>query len=596
MKSHHYWVAAALLALVSASGCKTITSLKPLQESGPSVVDLVDHIDCSIAQAYFTDHPGDTARLWRHLYDENFVATVDLTLTLTRSEAFNPSLNYVNPLTATGGLINPIIYTANQSKGLTATTATYNRTLALGLQLNGSQDRNLDLNYLIDLKRLIDHYAPNGRITPSAKTLNCGTEAQSDAQQAGLPDNVTPTGARLHGDLRLNEVLEDGLLGLQETRLYNVYGTAGPTRAADSTEAQLQHAPAPEVAQGEVRAGAANPSGPPKQAGGTVSNTSFSSRIDFYVTRNYSGGINWSLLQFKGPTAGGGGGGGGSGGGSGAGGGGGAGGGAGGGGGGGQLLSYTHTTQDSLIVTFTPTCKAPDQEVLKRSKIQTKKGNLIINGYVEARDAIRPSDRQEPPAPEKPMKLDTSGQGAYAVDFEITLPPGNPNPQPPPAPGAPVPPPDFFQWSGQQGVIRAKDGVTTDAGIHFKPPVIGTVTWSGYAVNAIGGAVSLTGVVTGLGSQEPAGSILLGGTATDVLTWLNGGSLGSTLNPQNLLMYVPPSIGFRLSSDIPTPDLWSAIPFCDTIGVAQKQSSVATGAQQNLLLRLPDAIRGRLLQ
>jgi hypothetical protein len=552
------------LCIAMLVGCTTSTSLKPLQETGPTVAELIDHVACSVAQAYFSDHKTDEeTAMWRRLYDDNFVASVDLNLMLTRTESFNPSLNYINPLTATGGLIDPIIYAAKT--GTMATTATYNRTLSLGLQLNATQDRNIDLAYNIDIKRLVDHYS-QGVITPSLVDLQCDKEITADAEKIVRNEGTGIARVeekRLHGNLRLDEILEDGLWGIQTSSAYNIYGTAGPTRAADVQAAILQKVPK----TNEERSAAGHPPGPSSPAGGTPGNTTFSSKIDFYVTRSYGAGINWSLLQFKGPTAGGGGGGGG---------GGAAGGGAGGGGGGGsgQLLSYTHNTQDSLTVTFGATCRAPEQEKLLSATVRTV-GNpqttLNVLGVAQS--------------------YDSSG----IVDFSFTVPPGDASPTAPSADGSTA---RLYMWNAKSGSLVAKSVLYSDDGTpHYGKPVHGTISWTGYmsppspADNL--SRVSLTGAVTSE-TGTVVGSIFLGGTSERPQWWPDQG-IEPIQGPQRLLMYVPPAIVSRLGSS-PTTDYWAAIPPCDTMTSAEKQSAVDNATRQNLLLRLPQEVRGRLLQ
>jgi hypothetical protein len=124
----------------------------------------------------------------------------------------------------------------------------------------------------------------------------------------------------------------------------------------------------------------------------------FSTQIDFTITAGISGGSNWTLSHFQGPSAGGGSGGGGasSGGGSGGSGGGssgGSGGGDGGSGGGGSggggsgrsssLANLTRQTKDTVVVTFIPVCIR--QEYFPRAwltGIQCNGGGRICTGQV----------------------------------------------------------------------------------------------------------------------------------------------------------------------------------------------------------------------
>ena len=62
--------------------------------------------------------------------------------------------------------------------------------------------------------------------------------------------------------------------------------------------------------------------------------SSFSEKIDFSLTWGVNGGPSWNLLKFKGPG--------------------------GGGGANGQLLNYSRQKQDTLISTFSATCKSDE--------------------------------------------------------------------------------------------------------------------------------------------------------------------------------------------------------------------------------------------
>jgi hypothetical protein len=138
-----------LLIPMSLAGCFSPSmELTPNSREATKVTvsDLVDHIACQLGEAYAEHH---TDPVWQHLVSDNFVAQIDLTLTVTQAEGFNPSINLIKPLTGNGGKISPIVYS-----GMGATTATNNQTLALGLQLNGTQDRNIEQDYTLDMRRL----------------------------------------------------------------------------------------------------------------------------------------------------------------------------------------------------------------------------------------------------------------------------------------------------------------------------------------------------------------------------------------------------------------------------------------------------------
>ena len=118
------------------------------------------------------------------LQDNHFVAAVSLTLDTSDSEGVYPSLSWIHPFN---------------------TAATYTRTLGLGGNLNGSQERNIAFSYSIDLANIAD-----------------GCDRQMGANGIG----------GLSGSLELADIIADGLTGLEETKLVNVYSSGGPTRPA----------------------------------------------------------------------------------------------------------------------------------------------------------------------------------------------------------------------------------------------------------------------------------------------------------------------------------------------------------------------------
>jgi hypothetical protein len=91
--------------LLANGGCATPPALKLFSggKTAPTVQKLLNHVSCELANAY-RDSQSDTtiARRWRRLVENNFVATVDMTLTVTDTEGVNPSLSVITPLTATG--------------------------------------------------------------------------------------------------------------------------------------------------------------------------------------------------------------------------------------------------------------------------------------------------------------------------------------------------------------------------------------------------------------------------------------------------------------------------------------------------------------
>jgi len=173
-------------------------------------------------------------------------------------------------------------------------------------------------------------------------------------------------------------------------------------------------------------------------------------------------------------------------------------------------------------------------------------------------------------------------------------------------PGAIAETQHYYTWSTAKGTLGASRGEIKDDQQQFAPAVYGTISWTGYAVttsSGVGSTISLTGVVTSSITGQAVGSILLGGRPELNVTakgnmWPEGTVRveAGVKNPQSLRLYVPPTIANRLSNDIPTAGYWDAVPPCDTITDAQKQSDVANSQQENLLLRLPPIVRQRLQQ
>jgi hypothetical protein len=371
--------------------------------SGPTVSDLVDHLACELGETYNENTDGrlvrpeqeklhplpknasaadvvnnneniaratdEHIRRWQRLVESNFVASIDLNLVVTRAEGFNPSVSYIWPLTGAGNKPSPIIYS-----GTGATTATNNFTLATGFQLNSTADRNVEQDFMIDLRTLVALYnfgTVRADAVYAAKQFakDYPTARADSPEKSKFPYCVPRThdpGANavsrspLRGNMALFEMIEDGLTAIDRSATYNLYGTSGPSRLVDSLSAsKLEQSRSLGLAAPSPGGGAGANSQASASGAATAGKTTFGSKVDFYIVWGVNGGPSYSILNWKVSGSGGGGGGGGGGAGAGGGGGGGgAGGGAGGGGGGGQLLSYSRTTQDSLTVTFGGTCEA----------------------------------------------------------------------------------------------------------------------------------------------------------------------------------------------------------------------------------------------
>jgi hypothetical protein len=381
----------------------------------PTVNNLIEHIACEIARSMYAHlgPPEDRLRgrprgspddvLWQRLIEDNFVASVTLSLQVTNNEGLNPSLTFPTPFNpiATPGLTptNPIAFSGNFTLGING-------------QLNGSQFRTFTFQYFIDLFVLYTKFAPMYLVNPGELMPDC-----------------TVASVLLGGDLGINEILGTGLQSIDQTSRYNIYGApnlsqagsatyrraagqklaAGPTEGGEAKIAEKgreenkgteeQHESEPVILEridrdlkavggdlksiggdlksiggqlkaieGRLQADEMAKTAPPQPAPVTLpsQNVYFSSTLQFSVTAGISGGPSWTLRRFTGPNgsgsvgggAGGSGGGGSSGGG--AGGGSSGGGGKGGGGGGGAnqgFLNFNRNESDNMLLQVAATCR-----------------------------------------------------------------------------------------------------------------------------------------------------------------------------------------------------------------------------------------------
>jgi hypothetical protein len=196
------------------------SSVNPKPDTTPKVTDVVGHIQCELARILNTkrgDAPGDTnsVEFLRRLANNpdiqddlvsklvafNFVATIQLSLEVTDVEGLNPSLTFQNAL-----------------MGL--------HTGTLAGQWNGTQDRNITLNYSVDLARLSPYKA------------DFCAKISTESGEAGI-----------QGDLGIADIVVDGLLSLDRSAPTNVYANAGPSPApvaikfARKGEVDLPHMP-----------------------------------------------------------------------------------------------------------------------------------------------------------------------------------------------------------------------------------------------------------------------------------------------------------------------------------------------------------------
>ena len=323
----------------------------------PKVRSVVDHIRCELATEYSaaTSNPpaesSDTFKhqaaarkaLWKHLADDHYIAAVSLQLDVNHAEAINPTVSWISPLDYLGHhlTINPPLAPTTATPNPGQPSASFNRTLAVGLQVSGSQDDRVTLNYSVDLHELVQEVQKDGLIANvCVKTAASGLES-------------------LQGELGLARVIDDGLGGLNEATteyhpqsVQEILSDAFGAPEAHTAPA-VNTTPAPSnITDYSAFFAASTPKGGAKGApsggSGGSDQTSFSVNIDFGVTMGVNGGPTITELRRKiqGGTA-----------------------------AGGQLASFTRTTDDSLIVTFAATCQGDDDQVFKLSN-----GSVVLSG------------------------------------------------------------------------------------------------------------------------------------------------------------------------------------------------------------------------
>jgi hypothetical protein len=186
--------------------CSGVPPLSSEPGRGPSVRQIVNHINCELASIIASNPsnkvkpplkyygPIDPTIIEREAYDSNlrylipflqeyhFVASVLMTLDTSDTAGIYPSASFIHPF-----------------------TSSLSAAMGLGGQLNGSQERNVTFGYSIDLANVGD---------------GCFLR------------DITEPGVGLAGSLSLGDIIADGLSGLQATENVNVYTSGGPTRPA----------------------------------------------------------------------------------------------------------------------------------------------------------------------------------------------------------------------------------------------------------------------------------------------------------------------------------------------------------------------------
>ena len=226
---------------VSISGCGGMPILSELSAPGdvvdtesaparPSVLALVNHVNCELQHAITNGLAGQNAKDFARLIEYNFMATIDLTVKVTNSESATPSLSSIAPFTHMGT----------------------NFTLTVGGQVAGSQDRDFDFTYYVDLADLAtssnvsdaSKIESNIKFEKSAATRPADSLAElclrerKDLSGSSIPEITDdlglhgprdPSAAGIAGDLGLQDILQNGLAAIGATSSFNEYGTQGPT-------------------------------------------------------------------------------------------------------------------------------------------------------------------------------------------------------------------------------------------------------------------------------------------------------------------------------------------------------------------------------
>jgi hypothetical protein len=135
------------------------------------------------------------ATLLPNLAKYNFVAATQMTLEVTDVEGFNPTLSFIKPFNG---------------------STTFNRTLGIGFQLNGTQDRSLTINYSIDVAQLAYDADWEKEICE---------DSPDDEVKAAKLKRSTET---IAGDLGIADIISDGLITLDDTQSQNLYSNSGP--------------------------------------------------------------------------------------------------------------------------------------------------------------------------------------------------------------------------------------------------------------------------------------------------------------------------------------------------------------------------------
>lgn len=538
MHSGIFYVLFGVIIAIALAGCAPTFNILGVDTpkanqsdwEGPTVKVLVNHITCELVEAYKkgSDQSNAINDRWKKLFDDNFVAATDLNLSLANSESLNAGYSAITPLNALGQSV-PVQTTSGGTTSFAS--GTYNRTLAVSGQLNGTQQNMVDLTYVIDLRTIAQEAMYEDQEHHPEKYPEKHPKPDHMPKCDGQGPDILHAFGGLRGNLELDDNINETLMGIDASQGVNVYSTLGPYSPDENSEpprprqGKVNHTvPGPFLAS-SLSSTSPNISGTQAKGGGTTgvtpsgtSTTTFTFTIAFTVVEGVGGGPNWTLLQAKYPTGSGGNSGSGAGGSS-------SGGSSGGGSGsGGQLVNLSRTALDTLTMTFSPTCSAP-------------KALVPVENWKDTSDEQQLSF----------VDNDTNAVIYTGVAAKPTVLPGVLS----------------QQTTGFGGIIVKNDGSDI---------VIGTISWTGYAKK--GGLATLVGVVTKASTQRAIGRIEVSGDL------FSGNKLTSAL------ITATPGLFASLEKDSQGLTFWDTIPPCDTMSGPAIQSIWDNAATQAQFSRL----------
>jgi uncharacterized membrane protein YgcG len=333
--------------------------------NGPPVQLFVKHLRCeayrTITGAY--NNRKTNREAWntvRYLYWYGYQAAGQLTLDVTASEGFNPSIADIVPYH----------------------TPMTNFTLTVAGQLSGVQHRNIQDNISVNYARLFEE---TGRADPEdspriiPELVPIGKYKKFPDDQFNLQEQCGDNdGTGIQGDIGLADIVDLGL---------------GAFRDEDAV-----------VSPGFAATGT------------TSSKNVFGSTVDFTVTGGLNIGPNWTLVHFKGPT---GGSAGSSGGGSSASGSSSSTSGSSGGTGQG-LIAGSRSAKDTLIISFAPACRQPDAPAMDK-KAPAWEATLSACAPLTQAQIAAPSGSSKPPVGPSEAQRTEALKGAAINNTQILL-------------------------------------------------------------------------------------------------------------------------------------------------------------------------------